>query len=157
VKDVFYRHCKKVIGNGARTSYWKDTWHGHYPLSEKFKRLFDFSFNKDISGSKVLSSNCRSLTFTRRLVEEGAGLLAELNEICDKQNLSGNVDKVEWVLSKKRFYVKSLYVKYRSDFLTELTFSGSSDKVSNGNIVVTMYDRPSDLRARIVRVCAESE
>jgi hypothetical protein len=45
--------------------------------------------------------------------------------------------------------VKSLYVKYRSDFLTELTFSDNSDKVSNGNIAVAMYGGPSGLRAQI--------
>jgi hypothetical protein len=49
---------------------------------------------------------------------------------------------------------------------SELTFSDSSDKVSNrniagkvsnGNIVVTVYGGLPGLRVRTVRLCAESE
>jgi hypothetical protein len=53
----FYSHCKIIVGNGRKTSFWKNSWTGDYPLADKFPCLFDLAYDKDILVNKVLSSN----------------------------------------------------------------------------------------------------
>lgn len=77
-KEVFYRNCKRVVGNGKSTSFWNDCWCGPLPLSVRFKRLFELSLNKEIRVDVVLNSSFESLTFRRRLVGVDAENLNEL-------------------------------------------------------------------------------
>jgi hypothetical protein len=67
-KEFFLRISKKIIGNGENTtSFESDVWCGVVPFAEKFKRLFDFIFHKNISVAKALYSNLTNLRFRRRI------------------------------------------------------------------------------------------
>jgi hypothetical protein len=55
VRDLFYRHHKKVMGNGKSTSFWNSTWCDMMPLSFRYPRLFDLPHDKNITVEKVFS------------------------------------------------------------------------------------------------------
>jgi hypothetical protein len=63
LREVFFKYCKMVVGNGCRTSFWKNFWIGDGPLDVKFPILFDLAMDKDITINKVLSSNFDALSF----------------------------------------------------------------------------------------------
>jgi predicted metal-binding transcription factor (methanogenesis marker protein 9) len=46
VKDMFYRNCKRVIGDGKSTSFWDDCWCGKIPLSVRFKDFMIYLLTK---------------------------------------------------------------------------------------------------------------
>jgi hypothetical protein len=68
LRDVFFKYCKVVVGNGCKTSFWKNSWIGDCPLAVKFPVLFDLALDKDISVNMVLSSNFEALSFRRRMM-----------------------------------------------------------------------------------------
>ena len=115
VKDVFYKNCKRIIGDGKSTSFWNDCWCGNIPLSVRFKRLHDLSLDKEISVEKVISTNSESLTFRRRLVGAGADNLKEMISSYEDICLNDSRDNVIWLLDKKGFSVKSLYLNCRNN------------------------------------------
>jgi hypothetical protein len=112
---VFYKNCKRVIGDGKSTSFWNDCWCGNIPLSVRFKRLYDLSLDKEISVEKVLSTNSESLIFRRRLVGTGADNLKDMISSYEDICLNDSRDNVIWLLDKKGYSVKSLYHNYRSN------------------------------------------
>jgi hypothetical protein len=67
LRDVFFKYYK-VVGNGCKTSFWKNSWIGDCPFAVKFPVLFDLALDKDISVNKVLSSNFDALSFRRRMM-----------------------------------------------------------------------------------------
>jgi hypothetical protein len=67
VKDVFYRFYDRIMVSGNKTSFWKDAWYHKKPLSERFHRLYELSFNRVIKVDKVISSFGACLLFRRTL------------------------------------------------------------------------------------------
>lgn len=78
VKDHFLKYRKKIIGNGEDTSFWFDTWCGDSPLAVRCKRLFDLTFDKNITVNCALQSNLNSLSFRRILGPETTTLFETL-------------------------------------------------------------------------------
>jgi hypothetical protein len=115
IKDLFYKYCRKNIGNGKPTSSWFDTWLGDLPLSVQFKRLFDLSFDKKINVEKVINSNFSMLTFRRSLVGDTTNMLDEIKHRCRGLILTNYDDQIVWALNKTGYSVKSMYSKIRSD------------------------------------------
>jgi hypothetical protein len=111
LRDIFYKHCKVVFGNGMKTSFWKSSWAGDFPLAYKFPILFDLAYDKDISVNKVFSSNYEVLSFRRRIIGNLSVMFEELLGCCNNHSLSDQDDQIVWCLGKKGFSVNSLYKK----------------------------------------------
>jgi hypothetical protein len=112
-KEEYCNNRKMKIGNGLTSSFWLDKWCGDEPFSTKYKRLFDLSLNKEINVNEALSDNCNSLIFRRRLFGVGANMLEDLKKDCEDYCLEDSKDMPSWILDKKGFSVKSLYVKFK--------------------------------------------
>jgi hypothetical protein len=104
-----------AVGNGCRTSFWKNFWIGDGPLAVMFPILFDLTIDKDITVNKVLSSNFDALSFRRRMTGNLQGLFDDLVALCSDYNLSSQEDKLIWRLGNKGFTVNSLYKKNSMD------------------------------------------
>jgi hypothetical protein len=104
-----------AVGNGRRTSFWKNFWIGDGPLALRFPILFDLTADKDISVFKVLSSDFEALSFRRRMTDNLQGLFDELVALCSDFSLSSHEDKPVWRLGNKGFTVNSLYKKNSLD------------------------------------------
>jgi hypothetical protein len=115
LREVFFRYCKVIVGNGSKTSFWKNLWIGDCPLADKFPVLFDLVFDKDISVNKDLSSNFEALSFRRRIVGNLQVLYEDLVGFCINQNLTDQEDRMVWRLGSKGFSVNSLYKKKMND------------------------------------------
>jgi hypothetical protein len=115
LRESFFKHCKMAVGNGRRTSFWKNFWIGDGPLALRFPILFDLTADKDISVFKVLSSDFEALSFRRRMTGDLQGLFDELVALCSDFNLSNHEDKPVWRLGKNGFTVNSLYKKNSLD------------------------------------------
>jgi hypothetical protein len=96
------------------SSFWLDTWCDNSPFSEKYRRLYELSLDKEINVNSVLINNCNSLTFRRRLFGRSAIDLENLKKDCENTCLTNIKDKVVWMLKKKDFSVKSLYIKMKN-------------------------------------------
>jgi hypothetical protein len=104
VNNIFYKYCDRVLVSGNKTSFWKDAWYQHKPLCERFNRLYDLSFNKDITVDKVVRSFGSCLVFRRTLWGELAWEWFNLLGIIHNVVLREGSDKVTWKLSDKGFY-----------------------------------------------------
>jgi hypothetical protein len=104
-----------VVGNGCKTSLWKNIWIGDCPLAVKFPVLFDLALDKDISVNRVLTSNFDALFFRRRMMGNLQVLYGELVDLCAHYNLSVQEDRVRWCIGNKGFTVNSLYKKNSID------------------------------------------
>jgi hypothetical protein len=111
LREVFFKYCKIVVGNGCRTSFWKNSWIGNGPLAVKFPILFDWALDKDVTVNKVLSSDFDALSFRRRMMGSLQVLYDELVALCTNCTLTDQEDKVNWCLGNKGFTVNSLYKK----------------------------------------------
>jgi hypothetical protein len=111
LREVFFKYCKVVVGNGCKTSFWKTSWIGDGPLAVKFHVLFDLALDKDVSVNKVLSSNFDALSFRRRMMGSLQVLYDELVALCANYTLSDQEDRVNWCMGNKGFTVNSLYKK----------------------------------------------
>jgi hypothetical protein len=124
LRDVFYNHRRMIVGNGKKISFWKNTWTGDSPLVTKFPCLFDLAYDKDISVSKVLSSNFVALSFRRRIMDNLNLMYEELMDCCNSQVVSEQEDKIVWSLGKKGLFVNSLYKKCVIKFLCLIGLCG---------------------------------
>jgi hypothetical protein len=115
LREVFFKYCKVAVGNGCKTSFWKNSWIGDCPLAVKFPVLFDFTRDKDISVNKVLSSNFDALSFRRRMMGNLQVLYGELVALCANYTLSVQEDRVKWCMGNKSFIVNYLYKKNSID------------------------------------------
>nr|GEZ29494.1 RNA-directed DNA polymerase, eukaryota [Tanacetum cinerariifolium] len=70
--DLLYHYCIHV-GNGLRTSFWKEVWIGDIPHCVLFPRIYALEENKDCSVAEKLYSVSSSL---RRPVRGGGGKLS---------------------------------------------------------------------------------
>jgi len=115
VKDMFYKFCRKKVGNGSSTSFWENMWCGDFTVADKFPRLFNLALNKEISVDKVLSSDFNALSFRRRIVGDLGNMFEALKSLCCQTTLTVDDDRVHWTLGKKGFTVNSLYKMNRSN------------------------------------------
>jgi hypothetical protein len=120
LREVFFKHCKVVVGNGYKTSFWKNSWIGDGPLAVKFPVLFDLALDKDVSVNKVLSSDFDALSFRRRMMGSLQVLFDELVALCANYTLTDQEDRVNWCMGNKGFTVNSLYKKNSIDQVTVL-------------------------------------
>ena len=115
VRVIFFRYCRKVIGNGDRTSFWNDLWLGDKQLSETFPILFNLSHGKNVSVAKVFLEVWEVLNFRRNLWGELADMLLTLKELCMGVQLTQTEDRCRWLLTKLgQFTVKSVYTALKS-------------------------------------------
>jgi hypothetical protein len=115
LREIFFKYCKMVVGNGCRTSFWKKFWIGDGPLAVKFPILFDVTIDKDITVNKVLSSNFDALSFRRRMSGNLQVFYDDLVALCFGYSLSNQEDKLICNLGNKGFTVNSLYKKNSLD------------------------------------------
>ena len=110
VRDIFFKFCRKKIGNCCRTRFWDDTWIGEESLKDIFPRLYNISHSKNITVSKVFSEGWNTLKFRRNLWGELAILWYRLQELCAHVRLMEVEDRCVWTLMKSGiFSVRSLY------------------------------------------------
>ncbi|GJY37600.1 RNA-directed DNA polymerase, eukaryota [Tanacetum coccineum] len=90
-----WSHCKKRVGNGNDTRFWRDRWIGDKPLSVKFPRLFALELNKYVSVAvKMDTSVYHSF---RRSVRDGLEqqLMVDLYMLLEAVSLSNSQDR--WI------------------------------------------------------------
>ena len=82
---------EKKVDNGERTRFWEVLWSGDKTLAQKYPRLCNITFSKNITVSEVvyedLTENSRSLGIFEECVLMG-------------ETLSENGDKLIWELTK---------------------------------------------------------
>jgi hypothetical protein len=115
LREVFFKYCKMVVGNGCRTSFWKNFWIDDGPLAVNFPILFDLALNKDVTVNKVLSSNFEALSFRRRMTGNLQVFYDDLVALCSNCTLTDQEDKLNWCLGTQGFTVNSLYKKNSMD------------------------------------------
>src|SRR4051812_17369206 len=49
VKKLYFQHVKKKTGDGNETRFWEDWWVGSRPLKDMYPRLYNISFDHNIS------------------------------------------------------------------------------------------------------------
>ena len=111
VKDIFFKFRRKVIGNGERTRFWEDLWVGDRPLCERFSRLYNLTFSKNVLVAAVLNTNWVAIKFRRVLWGETALMWQNLKDLCAHIRLVEEEDRCKWLLTKSgSFSVKSMYL-----------------------------------------------
>jgi hypothetical protein len=66
----FSQQVIRKMGNGAQTSFWRDSWTGTVPLCEKFPRLYSISIQKEEPVANLWSPNVNgnwNLAWRRRM------------------------------------------------------------------------------------------
>jgi hypothetical protein len=53
----FAAGVSKLLGNGLKTSFWRDIWAGDVPLQARFPRLFSVSNQKNALVAEVVNSD----------------------------------------------------------------------------------------------------
>jgi hypothetical protein len=89
--------------------FWEDVWVNKQSLAVTFPRLYDITFNRNITVDKVVSSLGWVLIFRRQFWGVFANDWVNLLEIIHSTVLSPRDDKLRWIPGKKGFTVKSLY------------------------------------------------
>jgi hypothetical protein len=55
VKDDFFSRGFFIVGNGAKTRFWEDTWLGKLPLSQQYPSLYNIVHHKNVTIAHVLA------------------------------------------------------------------------------------------------------
>nr|GEW51192.1 RNA-directed DNA polymerase, eukaryota [Tanacetum cinerariifolium] len=94
--DLLY-HCRIHVGNGLRTSFWKEVWIGENPLCVLFLRIYALEENKDCSVAEKLYS----VSSLRRPVRGGVknSQLILLQDHIEGMILSNMKDRWVWDLN----------------------------------------------------------
>jgi hypothetical protein len=97
----FAAGVSKLLGNGLKTSFWRDIWAGDVPLQARFPRLFSVSNQKNALVAEVVNSDMGGgrwvLMWRRRLFEWGKDLEKELLDLINPiWPLSNDVDRWGW-------------------------------------------------------------
>ena len=93
-KDIFkligtYRSVTiSKVNNGRDTLFWKDFWHDHSLLCDRFPRLFSFVINEDCSVADMASLLDLSNYFVLPLSVQAFNELEQLNEMMSTLDLS---------------------------------------------------------------------
>ena len=54
VKKLYFQHVKKKLGDGVSTTFWEDWWVGSKPLKDAYPRLYNISFDHNISVAEAI-------------------------------------------------------------------------------------------------------
>ena len=95
VRDVYLCGRRMAVGNGCRTSFWKDAWCGHTPLMDKFPDIYNICNEQTISVADAAHVGWR-LSFRRWLSEDLQIQWCGLVNILNQRNLSDGLDKPKW-------------------------------------------------------------
>jgi hypothetical protein len=109
VRDIYLCGRRMAVGNGCRTSFWKDVWCGHTPLMDKFPEIYEICNEQTISVADSAHIGWR-LSFSRWRTEDLQMQWCGLVNILNQRNLSDDLDKPKWKWKNNRQYtVKSMY------------------------------------------------
>ena len=111
VKQSMFNRMRFVIGNGASTRFWEDTWLGESPLAIQYPSLYQIAQRHEVFVATVFQSVPLNIQFRRSLAgnrwEEWLRLVRRLMEV----QLSQQPDELRWKLTRSGvFTVKSMYV-----------------------------------------------
>jgi hypothetical protein len=67
IKDISYNYCRKKLGDGKGTRFWKDKWVRNTPFANKFPRLYDISSLHNITVHSVIAGGMGVLQFRTNL------------------------------------------------------------------------------------------
>ena len=112
-KEFFFSLlCKFNVGNGENTRFWEDWWVGSRPLKDLYPRLYNISFDHNISVAEAVNRGWQGFSFRRTLTRYTTELWNSPKQRCEKVRMHGGQDQPLWMLTKSRqFSVKSLYSK----------------------------------------------
>uniref|UniRef100_A0A453H6B3 Reverse transcriptase zinc-binding domain-containing protein n=1 Tax=Aegilops tauschii subsp. strangulata TaxID=200361 RepID=A0A453H6B3_AEGTS len=68
VKLTLFNRTKFIIGNGASTRFWEDTWLGETPLAIQYPSLYRIVQRREVFVATVLQSNPLNIQFRRTLI-----------------------------------------------------------------------------------------
>ena len=112
IKNIFYKFVKKKVGDGRNTRFWEDSWVDDKPLREAYPRLYDISFDHNITVEEAIQKGWHEFRFRRTLHGETVELWNSLKKRCEEIQMLGREDKILWTLTADhKFSVGSLYRK----------------------------------------------
>jgi hypothetical protein len=98
------------VGNGAKTSFWKDIWIRDVPLKTSFPELVSMCSEPDACVPSMWISGEETVTFRRSLTPAEVDGFNQLMQSLQTASPSADDDEFEWLLDKsKSFTTKSLY------------------------------------------------
>ena len=111
VKQSLFNRTNVVIGNGASTRFWEDTWLGETPLAIQYPSLYRIVQRREVFVATVFQSIPLNIQFRRSLVgnrwEDWLRLVRRLMDV----HLSQQPDELRWKLTRSGvFTVKSMYI-----------------------------------------------
>ncbi|EMS49590.1 U-box domain-containing protein 4 [Triticum urartu] len=111
VKQLFFNKTRFIVGNGANTRFWEDTWLGDNPLALQYPTLYNIVQRREAYVATVLQSTLLNISFRRMLVgNRWEAWLHLVRHFMDVQ-LSQQPDQLYWKLTKNGvFSVKSMYL-----------------------------------------------
>ena len=111
VKPLFFNKAKILVGDGANTRFWEDTWLGETPLALQYPTLYNIVQRREAYVASVLQSMPLNISFRRTLVgHRWEAWLHLVRRLMDVQ-LSQQPDRLYWKLTKDGvFSVKSMYL-----------------------------------------------
>ena len=85
VKQSIFNRTRFVIGNGASTRFWEDTWLGDSPLAIQYPSLYRIAQRREVFVATVFQSIPLNIQFRRSLAgnrwEEWLHLVRRLMEV----------------------------------------------------------------------------
>jgi hypothetical protein len=111
VKEVFYKFCTNVVGNGRNTLFWEDNWIGGKPLAEQFPDLYNITLTKKITVANVKQGGIDSIKFRRDVLGNKLRNWLKIKQFWGDLVLEdGTKDTLRWSLTKDgKFTVNSFY------------------------------------------------
>nr|ABA96413.2 hypothetical protein LOC_Os12g04570 [Oryza sativa Japonica Group] len=111
VKEMFYKFCTKVVGNGRNTLFWEDNWIGGKPLAEQFPDLYNITLTKKITVANVKQGGIDSIKFRRDVLGNKLRNWLKIKQFWGDLVLEdGTKDTLRWSLTKDgKFTVNSFY------------------------------------------------
>lgn len=99
VKVTFFQRVMFLVGNGATTRFWGDTWLGEVPLALQYPSLYNIVQCKEDYVATVLQSVSLNIQFRRSLVGEHWNSWLHLVRRSMDVQLSDQQDTIHWKLS----------------------------------------------------------
>lgn len=91
VKNLYYQHVKKKLGDERNTRFWEDWWVGSKPLKEAYPILYNVSFDHNISVAEAIENGWHKFSF-RKKIDWRYG--AKAGTVLSRPRTSGRWNKV---------------------------------------------------------------